>query len=307
MKNTILGMKRILALLAVGCGLCHWLPVMAQENTDTVAAAVSAPATDATLSNASPALLEDTSEPGKWKAEIDRQAVVVFGKNAELKTNESADAVVVIGGSAKVSGKVREAVVVIGGDAEIDGEVGEAVVAILGNVKINPGAVVREEVVAVGGKIEVANGAHVHGQTQEVDLAGLRLGQDPAPARLQLGEAVLEAPFNLAGGRAHRLGDIAVVFEAGEAFIVGRPHAAASDEAASGDGQITAPMPGRIVAVAVRAGDEVVRGAPLVTLEAMKMEHALVAPFDARVAEVRCSAGEQTTEGALLVRLEALA
>ena len=46
------------------------------------------------------------------------------------------------------------------------------------------------------------------------------------------------------------------------------------------------------------------RGArPLVTLEAMKMEHALTAPFDGAVAEVRCAVGDQVTEGALLVRL----
>jgi biotin carboxyl carrier protein len=87
--------------------------------------------------------------------------------------------------------------------------------------------------------------------------------------------------------------------------VFGRPHAAAADETAAGDGQVAAPMPGRIVAIAVQPGDEVARGAPLVTLEAMKMEHALVAPFDARVAEVRCAVGEQTTEGTLLVRLEA--
>ena len=136
-------------------------------------------------------------------------------------------------------------------------------------------------------------------------LSGLRLGQAPVPARLQYGEAVVEAPFAPTTRRSQRLGDLAVAFEAGEAFAFGRPHAAAADETAAGDGQVTAPMPGRIVAIAVQPGDEVARGAPLVTLEAMKMEHALVAPFDAQVAEVRCAVGEQTTEGALLVRLEA--
>jgi 3-methylcrotonyl-CoA carboxylase alpha subunit len=46
------------------------------------------------------------------------------------------------------------------------------------------------------------------------------------------------------------------------------------------------------------------KGAPLVTLEAMKMEHALKAPFDGRVAELKVAAGDQVSEGALLVRLE---
>jgi 3-methylcrotonyl-CoA carboxylase alpha subunit len=49
------------------------------------------------------------------------------------------------------------------------------------------------------------------------------------------------------------------------------------------------------------------RGQALVTLEAMKMEHALTAPFEATVAEVRVAVGEQVTEGVLLVRLEAAA
>ena len=63
-------------------------------------------------------------------------------------------------------------------------------------------------------------------------------------------------------------------------------------------------MPGRIVAVAVKSGAKVAKGAPLVTLEAMKMEHALTAPFDGTVAELKVSAGDQVSEGALLVRLE---
>ncbi|MGZ8362958.1 MAG: biotin/lipoyl-containing protein [Caulobacteraceae bacterium] len=63
-------------------------------------------------------------------------------------------------------------------------------------------------------------------------------------------------------------------------------------------------MPGKIVAVAVEAGAKVAKGAPLVTLEAMKMEHALAAPFDGVVAELKVKAGDQVSEGALLVRLE---
>ena len=63
-------------------------------------------------------------------------------------------------------------------------------------------------------------------------------------------------------------------------------------------------MPGRVVSLAVAAGDRVAKGAPVVTLEAMKMEHGLTAPFDAVVAEAPVSVGQQVTEGALLVRLE---
>jgi uncharacterized RDD family membrane protein YckC len=95
--------------------------------------------------------------------------VVTFGNSAELKANQTAEAVVAIGGSANVQGKVREAVVAIGGDVTIDGaEVGEAVVAVLGNVKVASGSIVHGAVVAVGGKVEVADGATVEGEIQEV-------------------------------------------------------------------------------------------------------------------------------------------
>ena len=102
--------------------------------------------------------------------------MVTFGKTAELKTNQTAEAVVAIGGSATAQGKVREAVVAIGGDATIDGaEVGDAVVAVLGNVKVGPGSIVHGAVVAVGGKVEVADGATVDGEIQEVDFGAFGL------------------------------------------------------------------------------------------------------------------------------------
>ena len=70
------------------------------------------------------------------------------------------------------------------------------------------------------------------------------------------------------------------------------------------DGAILSPMPGRVIAVEVAAGDAVAKGQKLVTLEAMKMEHSLVAPFEGTVAELNAAAGGQVSEGALLVRIE---
>ena len=63
-------------------------------------------------------------------------------------------------------------------------------------------------------------------------------------------------------------------------------------------------MPGKIVSVSVKAGDAVARGQPLVTLEAMKMEHTLTAPFDGQVTEISATTGEQVSEGVVLARLE---
>jgi 3-methylcrotonyl-CoA carboxylase alpha subunit len=71
------------------------------------------------------------------------------------------------------------------------------------------------------------------------------------------------------------------------------------------DGEIEAPMPGKVTAVEVSKGDKVVEGQRLLTLEAMKMEHALTAPFDGVVAELHAVAGAQVTEGTLLVKVEA--
>ena len=70
------------------------------------------------------------------------------------------------------------------------------------------------------------------------------------------------------------------------------------------DGDILSPMPGKVIAVAVAAGDAVVKGQKLLTLEAMKMEHSLVAPFDGVVAELLVSAGAQVQVEALLARIQ---
>jgi 3-methylcrotonyl-CoA carboxylase alpha subunit len=69
------------------------------------------------------------------------------------------------------------------------------------------------------------------------------------------------------------------------------------------DGEIEAPMPGKVTAVEVAAGDTVAKGQRLLTLEAMKMEHALTAPFDGTVAELNATAGAQVSEGQLLVKV----
>ena len=71
------------------------------------------------------------------------------------------------------------------------------------------------------------------------------------------------------------------------------------------DGSLRAPMPGKIVAAPAAAGDTVAKGAPIVVLEAMKMEHALVAPFDGVVESVSVAVGEQVGEGVVLAVVKA--
>jgi 3-methylcrotonyl-CoA carboxylase alpha subunit len=79
-----------------------------------------------------------------------------------------------------------------------------------------------------------------------------------------------------------------------------------STDGGSADGRLTAPMPGRIIALHVQAGDTVQAGAPLLVLEAMKMEHTLSAPSAGQVSEVLYAVGDQVSEGVELLRIEAL-
>ena len=82
------------------------------------------------------------------------------------------------------------------------------------------------------------------------------------------------------------------------------PLAHADDEDVEHAGGLTAPMPGKIIAVQVKAGDKVKRGQPLLVMEAMKMEHTISAPADGTVKEVFFAVGEQVADAAVLISLD---
>ena len=71
-----------------------------------------------------------------------------------------------------------------------------------------------------------------------------------------------------------------------------------------GGGGLTAPMPGNVLSLHVRVGEEVREGQLLLVLEAMKMQHRITAPFDGSVKELHVGEGDQVDNGALLVMLE---
>jgi 3-methylcrotonyl-CoA carboxylase alpha subunit len=136
--------------------------------------------------------------------------------------------------------------------------------------------------------------------------------------RVEAGDRSQVARVALAGGRicgtldGERIDaaviaddDARLVFGAGAPARLRRvdplAHADAEEHA---PGHLAAPMSGTIVAVMVAPGERVARGAALVVLEAMKMEHTIVAPAAARVTAVRCAVGERVAEGADLVDLE---
>jgi 3-methylcrotonyl-CoA carboxylase alpha subunit len=72
-----------------------------------------------------------------------------------------------------------------------------------------------------------------------------------------------------------------------------------------GDGKVTAPMNGKIVAVLVEAGQHVTKGARVAVMEAMKMEHSLTAPIDG-IVSAAAAAGAQVVEGATIVQIDAV-
>ncbi|MCY7304637.1 MAG: acetyl/propionyl/methylcrotonyl-CoA carboxylase subunit alpha [Rhodoferax sp.] len=111
------------------------------------------------------------------------------------------------------------------------------------------------------------------------------------------------------GGLRHTV----FVYRQGEWAHVFAPHGAtrilaidllahAGDQQAEG-GRLTAPMPGKVLSFAVKAGDKVSKGQALAVMEAMKMEHTIAAPADGVVSELLFAPGDQVFEGAELLRL----
>ncbi len=152
-------------------------------------------------------------------------------------------------------------------------------------------------------RFEYRDGETVKTQTLRYGHDGLTLDTVPS--------AINQATQYVVGNeRFHasvvRLGDQLHVFSGGRHHIVSPidrlAHAAGDQDAHGG---LTAPMPGKIVALAAAVGSEVEKGAALVVMEAMKMEHTLVAPARGRVKAYLCSVGEQVKDGAELVEFEA--
>jgi acetyl/propionyl-CoA carboxylase alpha subunit len=141
------------------------------------------------------------------------------------------------------------------------------------------------------------------------DLTGFRLNA-PLETTVRLfleGKPIIARAADAGAPRSALLtdNDEIVVFEAGEAFVFSAHPPSAEDLGAATDGQIRSPMPGKVTGLSVKTGDAVTKGQALLTLEAMKMEHAMTAPFEGTVEAVLVSVGAQVSEGATLVKLTA--
>ena len=102
----------------------------------------------------------------------------------------------------------------------------------------------------------------------------------------------------------YQKGDVVHVFSAlGATQIVAIDILAHAGDGQADVGRLTAPMPGKVVSFAVKAGDKVVRGQALAVMDAMKMEHTIAAPADGTVAELLFAPGDQVAEGAELLRI----
>ena len=134
----------------------------------------------------------------------------------------------------------------------------------------------------------------------------LQVGGLVAPLQMRATDGAIDLQF--AGVRTRvvvvRQGDVAHVYAPqGATQITLRDALAHAGDAHVEGGRLTAPMPGKVVAFAVSAGERVAQGQVLAVMEAMKMEHTIVAPAAGQVAELLYAPGDQVAEGAELLKL----
>jgi 3-methylcrotonyl-CoA carboxylase alpha subunit len=142
---------------------------------------------------------------------------------------------------------------------------------------------------------------HRHGW--EFDFAGDKadltlLKRDAAGLSIKLGAASMH-------GTVRRDGDTFHVFTGGRHYsLVFNDPMTHAGETEAASGRLTAPMPGKIVAIHVTKGQTVAKGAPLLIMEAMKMEHTIAAPDAGLVEELLYQVGDQVADGAQLLTLK---
>ena len=109
----------------------------------------------------------------------------------------------------------------------------------------------------------------------------------------------------LAGDIAHvDLAGRSVAFRLAAPPDVDRAARSAARSHGAGPVDLVAPMPGSVIGVHATIGDAIEAGDAVVTLEAMKMEHAVTAPIAGRLTELGASLGDQVARGQVLGTIE---
>jgi 3-methylcrotonyl-CoA carboxylase alpha subunit len=145
-----------------------------------------------------------------------------------------------------------------------------------------------------------------HAQGWALELDGV--SHPLALVSKQGGEYAIRLDGAALRGTVRRDGEQLHVFTGGQHVTLhyADPMAHAGETEAAG-GRLTAPMPGKVVAVIAKDGQTVKKGEPLVIMEAMKMEHTIAAPSDGLVEEILYQVGDQVADGAPLLAFKAAA
>ena len=137
----------------------------------------------------------------------------------------------------------------------------------------------------------------------------LRIGERSAAASLRAqGNDIFHLQYGADGVRVQiedEAGQLRIVIGDDEYRLRRRDPLQSSADAYVAEASLAAPMPGRVIAQLVTPGSAVAKGAPLLILEAMKMEHTICAPANGTVRGYRAAVGEQVREGWDLIEFEA--
>jgi len=155
-----------------------------------------------------------------------------------------------------------------------------------------------------------------HGQGTEQE-AGLQYGN--GPATLSIGEREFAFSFSSTGDHGFDLtldgmkSQVVAIIEGHELYVRTRNGRfdlhwvdpfGGDDEEQVGEDKIVAPLPGTVVALLAEVGARLEKGAPILTLEVMKMEQTLRAPFAGVLKAIKCKVGDIVQEGVELAEIE---
>jgi 3-methylcrotonyl-CoA carboxylase alpha subunit len=169
----------------------------------------------------------------------------------------------------------------------------------------------------VGQRRRVFTFRHGQGVEQEVSL---KYGNGPATLAVGERELAFKSSASVAGGFDLTLhgvkSHIVAVIEGHELYVRTRNGRfdlhwvdpfGGDDEEQVGEDKIVAPLPGTVVALLAEEGATLEKGAPILTLEVMKMEQTLRAPFAGVLKKIKCKVGDIVQEGVELAEVEPIA